>query len=138
MIGILKKGLEGTLTRKRCTLGELSTIVAEAVQMVNSRQIAQSTSDLESGGPITPLNLHLGRPSVEVPQMRFNEAPRLTQRLQFVKNVKKQFWDKWMSQVFGGRMLSRKWTKRERNVAIGDVVLLAVVPKCQILYKMGL
>jgi hypothetical protein len=29
---------------------------------------------------------------VEVPQVRFTEAPKLTQRLQFVENTKKQSW----------------------------------------------
>ncbi len=79
--------------------------MAEAAQMVNSRTIARNTGDPESGGPITPLHLLLGRASVEVPQMRFDEMPRLTQRLQFIEEAKKQFWTKWMSQVFGGRML---------------------------------
>jgi hypothetical protein len=44
--------------------------------------------------------------------VRFNEAPKLMQCLQFIKDTKKQFWHKWMSQVFGGRMLSHKWKKK--------------------------
>jgi hypothetical protein len=103
MIGILKKCLEGALTGKRCTMGEMGTIVA-----------------------------------VEVPQVRFNEAPKLTQRLQFIEDTKKQFWHKWMSQVFGGRMLSHKWTKKERDVAIGDVVLLAEAENDDPTYRMGI
>ena len=91
MTGILKKCLEGTLAGKRCTLGEMGTIVAEAAQMVNSRPIARNTGDPESGGPITPLHLLLGRASVEIPQLRFNEMPKLTQRLQFIEESKKQF-----------------------------------------------
>jgi hypothetical protein len=138
MIGILKKCLEGTLVGKRCTMGELNTIVAEAAQMVNSRPIARSTGDPESGGPITPLHLLLGRASVEVPQVRFDEMPKLTQRLQFIEEAKKQFWTKWMSQVFGGRMLSHKWTKKERDVAVGDVVLLAEAENDDPTYRMGI
>ncbi len=138
MIGILKKCLEGALTGKRCTMGEMGTIVAEAAQMVNSRPIARSTGDPESGGPITPLHLLLGRASVEVPQVRFNEAQKLMQRLQFVEDTKKQFWHKWMSQVFGGRMLSHKWTKKERDVAAGDVVLLAEAENDDPTYRMGI
>jgi hypothetical protein len=137
MIGILKRCLEGTLAGKRCTMGEMGTIMAEAAQMVNSRPIARSTRDPETGGPITPLHLLLGRASVEVPQVRFNEAPKLTQRLQFIEDAKKQFWHKWMSQVFGGRMLSHKWTKKERNVAAGDVVLLAEAENDDPTYRMG-
>jgi hypothetical protein len=75
---------------------------------------------------------------VEVPQVRFNEAPKLTQRLQFIEDTKKQFWHKWMSQVFGGRMLSHKWTKKERNVAAGDVVLLAEAENDDPTYRLGI
>ncbi len=32
--------------------------------------------------------------------MKFDEAPRLTQRLQLVAEAKEQFWAKWMRQVF--------------------------------------
>ncbi len=137
MIGILKKCLEGTLAGKRCTMGELGTIVAEAAQMVNSRPIARNTGDPESGGPITPLHLLLGRASVEVPQVRFDEMPKLTQQLQFIEEAKKQFWTKWMSQVFGGRMLSHKWTRKERDVAVGDLVLLAEAENDDPTYRMG-
>jgi hypothetical protein len=137
MIGILKKCLEGTLAGKRCTMGELGTIVAEAAQMVNSSSVARNTGDPESGGPITPLHLLLGRASVEVPQVRFDEMPKLTQRLQFIEEAKKQFWTKWMSQVFGGRMLSHKWTKKERDVAVGDLVLLAEAENDDPTYRMG-
>ena len=105
--------------------------------MVNSRPVAHNTGDPESGGPITPLHLLLGRASVEVPQVRFNEMPKLTQRLQFIEEAKKQFWTKWMSQVFGGRMLSHKWTKKERDVAVGDVVLLAEAENDDPTYRMG-
>jgi hypothetical protein len=38
--------------------------------------------------------LQLGRASVEVPRMKFEEAPHLTQRLQFITEVKEQFWKK--------------------------------------------
>ena len=76
---VAKRCLEGTLNSRRLMLGELNTVVAEAAQMVNSRPIARNTGDPETGGPITPLHLQLGRATVEVPRMRFEEAPRLTQ-----------------------------------------------------------
>jgi len=117
--------LEGALNNRRFTLGELSTVVAEAAQAVNSRPTARNTGDPETGGPITPLHLQLGRATVEVPRMRSEEAPRLTQRLQFIEEAKRQFWKKWMQQVFSGRMLNHKWTKNVRNVAVGDIVYLA-------------
>jgi hypothetical protein len=43
-----------------------------------------------------------------------------------------------MSQVFRGRMLSHKWTKKERDVAAGDVVLLAEAVNDDPTYRMGI
>ncbi len=137
LIGLLKRCLEGALNNRRFTLGELSTVVAEAAQVVNSRPIARNTGDPETGGPITPLHLQLGRATVEVPKMRFEEAPRLTQRLQFIEEAKRQFWKKWMQQVFIGRMLNHKWTKSVRNVAVGDIVYLAEAENGDPTYRLG-
>jgi hypothetical protein len=69
--------------------------------------------------------------------MRFEEAPRLTLRLQFIEEVKRQFWKKWMQQVFSGRMLSHKWTKNVRNVAVGDIVYLAEAENDDPTYRLG-
>jgi hypothetical protein len=137
LIGLLKRCLEGALNNRRLTLGELSTVVAEAAQIVNSRPIAKNTGDPETKGPITQLDLQLGRDTVEVPQMMFEEAPRLTQRLQFIEEAKRQFWKKWMRQVFSGRMLSHKWMKNVRNVAVGDIVYLAEAENDDPTYRLG-
>jgi hypothetical protein len=69
--------------------------------------------------------------------MRFEEAPRLTQRLQFIEEAKRQFWKKWMQQVFSGRMLNHKWTKSMRNVAVGDIVYLAEAENDDPTYRLG-
>jgi len=105
--------------------------------VVNSRPIARNTGDPETGGPITPLHLQMGRATVGVPRMRFEEAPRLTQRLQFIEETKRQFWKKWMQQVFSGRMLNHKWTKNVRNVAVGDIVYLAEAENDDPTYRLG-
>jgi hypothetical protein len=42
--------MEGALNNRRLTLRELSTAVAEAAQIVNSRPIARNTGDPETGG----------------------------------------------------------------------------------------
>jgi hypothetical protein len=125
------------LNNRRLTLGELSTVVAEAAQTVNSRPIAKNTGDPETGGPITPLHLQLGRATVEVPKMKIEEAPRLTQRLQFIEEAKRQFWKKWIQQVFSGRMLSHKWMKNVRNVAVGNIVYLAEAENDDPTYRLG-
>jgi hypothetical protein len=137
IIGLVKKCLTQTLEGKTCSYGELSTIVAEAAQMVNSRPIARNSEDPSSGGPITPLHLQLGRATVGVPQVRFEESPQLTRRLQYVEEVKRQFWAKWMQQVFQGRVLAQQWRKPKRDVMPGDVVMLAEAEVEDPVYHLG-
>ena len=124
MIGLLKPCLEQAVAGKRYSYGELATVMEEAAQMVNSRPIARGSEDTQAGGPITPLHLQLGRATVEVPRVRFEEAPSLTRRLQHAGEGVKQFWKKWMHLVFQEKLLSRTWRKAKRNVAVGDVVYM--------------
>ncbi len=124
MIGLLKPCLEQATAGKRYSYGELATVMAEAAQVVNSRPIAWGSEDTQAGGPITPLHLQLGRATVEVPRVRFEEAPSLTRRLQHPGEGIKQFWKKWMHLVFQEKLLSRTWRKVKRNVAVGDVVYM--------------
>jgi hypothetical protein len=124
MIGLLKPCLEQAVNGKRYSYGELATVMAEAAQVVNSRPIARGSEDAQAGGPITPLHLQLGRATVEVPRVGFEEAPSLTRRLQHAEEGVKQFWKKWMHLVFQEKLLSRTWRKVKRNVAVGDVVYM--------------
>jgi hypothetical protein len=102
-----------------------------------SRPIARNSEDPSSGGPITPLHLQLGRATVGVPQVRFEESPQLTRRLQYVEEVKRQFWAKWMQQVFQGRVLAQQWRKPKRDVRPGDVVMLAEAEIEDPVYHLG-
>jgi hypothetical protein len=94
--------------------------------IVNSRPIgiAGRDSDLEAGTPITPLHLMLGRATIEAPQMDFNTDFNLTCRLQFVDEVKREFWHKWRAIVFQGLDRSYKWRQDQRDSQVGDIVLL--------------
>ncbi len=90
MIGLLKPCLEQVIAGKRYSYGELATVMAEAAQVVNSHPIARGSEDVLAGGPITPLHLQLGRATVEVPRVRFEEAPSLTRHLQHADEGVKQ------------------------------------------------
>jgi hypothetical protein len=66
----------------------------------------------------------LGRATIEAPQMDFNTDFNLTRRLQFVDEVKKEFWHKWRAIVFQGLDRSYKWRQGQRDSQVGDAVLL--------------
>jgi hypothetical protein len=64
-------------------------------------------------------------------------APRLTLRLQFIEEAKRQFWKKRMQQVFSGRMLNQKRVKTMRNVVVSDIVHLAEAENDDPTYRLG-
>jgi hypothetical protein len=63
---------------------------------------------------------------IEIPHFPFEESSQLTRRLQYVEEVKKLFWTKWMQHVFQGRVLAQQWRKPKRDVMPGDVMMLKI------------
>ena len=125
IIGTLKLCLERTLVDKRMGLEEITTVLREAAMVVNSRPIGLAASDdPTSSEAVTPLHLMLGRGTLEVPEVKFDLQPSLTRSLQQVEEAKEEFWKKWMTQVFQGQVLARKWRRTHRDVMEGDLVLI--------------
>jgi Family of unknown function (DUF5641) len=135
----VKKVLKSTLENKSCSFNELITILYESALIVNTRPIgiAGRESDLEAGTPITPLHLMLGRASIEAPQMDFHNAFNLTRRLQFVEEVKREFWIKWKAIVFQGLDKSYRWRQNQTDSQVGDVVLLKDETAAACTYKLA-
>ena len=126
LIGLVKKVLIQLLENKRCSFGELLTVLKEAAMIVNSRPIGinRSLADPEVGTPLTPLHLMLGRATIEIPEAKDMPCSKLVERFHFVQSVKNEFWNKWKSCVFQGLDRVWKWRSNHRDVQLGDVVLL--------------
>ncbi len=93
-------------------------------QGVNSCPITQSKPLEDPSGPNTPLHLQLGRASIEVPKVKFYLNTSLTKSLRYLYEIKKDFWKKWMAQVFQGQVLAKKWRRRHHDAQVSDVVLI--------------
>ena len=114
--------LQGADTRM--TFGELVTFCKEAKNMINSRPLGPhlSSEDPESL-PLTPNHLLIGRGSVEIPQGPFTES-RLNRRYIFVQNLISSWWKRWYCSIFPYLIPSHRWTKKTRNLEVGDTVLI--------------
>ncbi len=137
LIGMLKRSLTQVMAGKRCSYGELTTVLAEAAQMVNTRPLGALTDEPEAGNPLTPLHLLLGRATIEVPRVQHEEKAGLVKRMKFVEEIKKEFWKKWLVNVFSERTLQRRWRKEERDMRTGDVVLMKDETAASERYRMG-
>jgi hypothetical protein len=138
MVGLAKLALEQVLGSKVATFGELSTFLKRAEYMLNSRPLKMKPgSDPDMLGPITPLHIMDGRASIYVPEMKFELNPTLTRRMQFLEEIKKEFWDKWMTLMFGQMVPATKWRKEQPDLKVGDVVLMKEESVAARSYRLG-
>jgi hypothetical protein len=126
LIGLAKNCLQQVLEGKTATFGEMQTALKQVQYMLNSRPLAvKPGSDPESMGPITPLHLMGGRASIYLPEINLEAKPaKLVERLQFLEEIKKSFWNKWLHLLFGRAVPSYKWRKEYPDLQKGDVVLM--------------
>ena len=124
MVKVVKKQLGILMHGRIFTKGEMDTF-SDVMQIINSRPlVGRAGSDPGESNPITPNHLLMGRATLEVPVMQFEEGSSLTRRVAFIESIKREFWSKWVTQVFPRLLPSYRWHKEQRNVAVGDVVLL--------------
>ena len=139
MIKVTKAQLYNLIKDKNLTKGELDTLFSEVMQIVNSRPLmTRAGSDPLSGGPITPLHLMGGRATINTPEVSFDEKAGLKKRLAFLEDLKREFWTKWIVQVFPHLVPSYRWRKEFRDVKEGDVVLMKTESELQKKYKLAL
>jgi hypothetical protein len=67
--------------------------------------------------------LMLGRARPGQPEKRFETGRQLTRRFENVQQVKKEFWNRWIEEIFPELLRQTKWTRDMRNVRVGDLVL---------------
>jgi hypothetical protein len=125
MIRVTKVQLTALLKDRRCTKGELDTVLSEVAYIVNSRPLmVKAGEDPWAGGPITPLHLLGGRATIGIPSVQCEDKPSLTKRLRFLESLKEEFWNKWFLQVFPKLIPCQKWRTKFRDVQVGDIVLV--------------
>merc|ERR1712240_374982 len=80
-------------------------------------------TDPLDGGPITPNHLLLGRASNKIPELQFSNMSN-TKRIWFLKSIVDEFWFKWQVVAFHSLVPQYKWHKSQRDIQIGDIVIL--------------
>ena len=128
-IGTVRRVLDGMLLgigRAQLTHGLLVTLMAEVTGIVNSRPISAVPSDIHEPQPLNhamlltmktrPLAPHPGN---FVPQDLY--ARNWWRRAQYLAD---QFWVRWKREYLQNLQNRSKWQKRERNLSVGDIVLV--------------
>jgi len=118
----------------------LRTLFCEASNIVNSRPLTMDTvNDPNSPLPICPNNLLTMKSNVILPppgefQNADGYSRKRWRRVQFLADA---FWQRWRKEFLSQMQQRQKWTKKVRNLQVGDIVLIVDddVPRCQ--WKLG-
>jgi hypothetical protein len=120
MIGLIKKQLWRSFEGKRYSHEEIITILQEVTQVINSRPLGRNPRP--EGEPLCVQDLMLGRARPGQPEIKFETGRQLTHRFENVQQVKKEFWGRWVKEIFPELLKQTKWTRDRRNVRVGDIV----------------
>lgn len=124
MIRSVRQILKAILKEQLVSDEVLSTVMAEAVNILNSRPLTRNSDSALDEQPLTPNHfLHL-RPCPDLPPGIFDKddlsCRRAWRQAQYLANL---FWLRWTREYLPN-LLERKWNKLRRNLEVGDLVLL--------------
>ena len=103
------------------------TLMKEIQAIVNSRPLAlNDMSSTDSPQPLTPNHLLTMKTKVLMPPpgVFLREDLYLRKRWRRVQHLANLFWEKWRKEFLQGLQLRKKWTKPQRNLQKGDIVML--------------
>jgi hypothetical protein len=121
MIGLIKQQLWRTFEGKRLTHEETLTVLAEAVQKINSRPLTWNPRP--EGELLCIQDLMLGRAKPGQAEVKFESGKKLTKRFENVQRTQQEFWKRWIEEVFPERLKQSKWKQEKRDLRVGDIVL---------------
>ena len=103
----------------------LSTVMAEVVNILNSRPLSRNSDSPQDEQPITPNHLLHLRSCPSLPPGVFskddNSCKRAWRQAQYLAGL---FWHRWIRQYLPTLLKRRKWNETRRNLKVGDLVLL--------------
>lgn len=105
----------------------LRTIFYEAMSIINSRPLTtDNITDPKGEEPLTPNHLLTMKTSVPLPPPGEFVAEDLyaKKRWRRVQYLAEQFWSRWKEEYLANITLRQRWHSPQRNVKIGDVVIL--------------
>ena len=126
LVGSVKRALAIVLGNEVTTDEVLSTVFCEVEGMINSRPLTHVTEDARDLTALTPNHFLLGRGGRCLPPGVFDRHdlhPR--KRWKYSQALTDHIWRRWKREYLHTLIHRRKWHTDRRDLAVGDMVLLA-------------
>ena len=125
LIKSVKRAILMSVKDQRLSLPELLTSFTSIANTLNERPIGTVPSTDSALSILTPNSLLLGRSKAGNPgNYEQLTSVSLFSRLKLVKSVEVQFWKHWVELYVPTLIKQQKWKEVQRNMKVGDVVLV--------------
>ncbi|XP_028982434.1 uncharacterized protein LOC107045164 [Diachasma alloeum] len=120
-----KYHLRRVLGTTTLTFEELNSVVIQIEACLNSRPICPMSDDPDDLQVLTPGHFLIGEPLQLIPEPSIiDKNPSKLQRWNLVTQLTQQFWSRWAKECLQRYQAIYKWTHREENIKVGDMVLM--------------
>lgn len=131
-VGVWERLVRSAKTALKVVLGNrtvaeevLVTMLAEAESMLNARPLTYLGIDPDDSSPLTPNHFLLGRPHPHLPPELVDESEGISRRRwHAAQELAQGFWRRWLREYVPSLIERPKWTRKERNAEVGDLVLI--------------
>lgn len=121
----IKFHLKRSIGEIKLTYEELTTTLIQIEACLNSRPLCPMTEDINSVEVLTPGHFLIGAPLLAPPDKNvLNDNINILSKWQLLSRITQNFWKKWSSEYLSRLQQRPKWTQQQRNIEIGDLVLL--------------
>ena len=122
----LRKILRALLQEQTTDDEGLATLMCEVESILNNRPLTVVSNDSRDLEPLTPNHLLLLKTDAPMPPGTFQREDLFSRRrwrqVQYLADV---FWKRWSREYLPLLQIRQKWQYPRRNLAVGDVVLVA-------------
>ena len=124
LVKTAKRAIDLSIHNQRLSASEFLTVCTEAANTINERPIGLLPSLDSSINVLTPNCLLLGRATSSNPGNWQPGDPSLKTRHHLVTSISDEFWKHWIQLFAPSLTYQLKWHSKQRDLQIGDVVLI--------------
>ena len=139
MIRTVRKVLTGILSN-RCRLTDdiLHTLFVEIESIINHRPLTKVSDDIADDVPLSPAQLLMVRCSSQVSPGMFTQGDMYRRRWRYTQYLADVFWRRYLNEYLPELQRRHKWFSKERNLKVGDLVLIMHENTPRRLWPLGL
>ena len=139
MIRTVRKVLTGMLTDKcRLTDDILNTLFAEVEGIINHRPLTKVSDDVADDRALTLSHLLMVRSSPQISPGNFTQGDMYRRRWRYTQHLADVFWRRYLNEYLPELQRRNKWQNMERNLKVGDLVLIMHENAPRRLWPLGL